>query len=84
MDSFEIRREWLRHGGNSEETARKLTADGRDITRQGVHKHVQRANRLQPLIVPTVNLKASVSPEDLDALACYVRASLEAAGITRE
>lgn len=75
MDSFEIRREWLRQGGNSEAAARAISAAGHPITRQGVHKHVQRANRLQPLTYQRGE------PEDQRAMVAYVRACLTAAGI---
>lgn len=85
MDSFEIRRVWLASGGNTQAAAAVLSEMGHPITRQGVHKHVQRANRLRPLSVEAQPLRAQEGTEraDLEALAEYVRQCLEAAGIQR-
>lgn len=44
VDSFEVRREYLRQGGRLRETARAL-----GTTHQNVQQHVDRADRLAPL-----------------------------------
>lgn len=85
MDSFEVRREYLRQGGSYRLTAAALTERGERTSYQNVQQHVARANRLQPLVVPAVTIKADagVSAEDVEAIAAFVRASLDQAGITR-
>lgn len=80
MDSRDVRRAWLERGGDYSATAQAL-----GCKRQTVDYHVRRANELHPLSVPNVRL--SVPPEtdqgDRDAIATYVRACLERAGVSK-
>ena len=85
-DPFEVRRSYWEHGGNAGETARALSATGRRISRQAVHKAVERANKLRPAVVPKVgiDLTPGLTPIEVEALKRLVRGSLDAAGILRE
>ena len=85
MDSIGVRQVWLEHGGDATAAARTLTERGSKMTRQAVQYHVTRANTQSPL--PAV---AAVTLKDLDpadpaaqAIAKYVRACLDRAGISR-
>jgi len=71
LDSLEVRREYLRHGGNARTTAAAL-----NISRQLVEYHVRRANKSAPLTY------GQGSPEDRAAVQAFVRAQLARAGIS--
>lgn len=78
MDSLEIRRVYLRHGGEVRTTARAL-----GMTPQAVSQAVQRANVREPLTVPAAALRGLVPQDDTTrAIATYVRLCLERAGIS--
>lgn len=84
MDSIEVRRLWLKNGGDASETARQLSETGKQITRQGVQYHVEHANKTAPLPVPAVSLTVGdMDIEDQDAIRTYVREALDRAGIAR-
>lgn len=80
MDAEAIRRKYLELGASANRTASAL-----GITRSAVYQALERANKRAPLAVPTVKVIVAegTAPEDRDAVAAYVRASLEAAGIQR-
>ena len=85
-DPFEVRRSYWEHGGNAGETARALSATGRRISRQAVHKAVERANKLRPITLPRIELGGirGATPEDAEAIKRLVRKSADLAGILRE
>ena len=72
MDSSEVRRVWLRNGGNLTETGAAL-----GVPKQLISYHVRKANAQNPLTYQ------SGEPEDQRAMAEYVRACLDRAGIAR-
>lgn len=76
MDKSEVRREYLRQGGDVRATARAL-----GISRPTVYRALQ---SLPPLTVPTVRLPG-LKPDDPDAqaVAVYIRVMLDRAGIAR-
>ena len=78
FDPAEVRRTYWRHGANVRETAAAL-----DTSRETVYAYLGRAEDA-PVVV--VNLKAAegVCEADLEAIAIYLRACLERAGIRKE
>ena len=78
--SEDVRRAYLRHGGNARAAAKEL-----GMSRPAVFWHVKRANELHPLAVPADRLTFApgTSPEDMEALAAYSRASLDRVGVLR-
>ena len=78
LDSDEVRRAYLTCGGNVRETAHHL-----QTSRETIYAHLQRVN---PLVVPSVRITTApgTSPEDVEAIAAYVRACLDRAGIRQQ
>ena len=75
VDSFEVRREYLRQGGRIRETARVLNQRGTKTSPQNVAQHVNRANRLRPLTYQQGDL------EDRAAVQAFVLKQLERVGV---
>ena len=68
--SLEIRRAWLRAGGDARKTGREL-----GMTHTNVLHHVKRADAASPLVYQ------SGEPEDQSAMTAYVRACLKRTNI---
>jgi hypothetical protein len=77
LDPDDVRREYLRQGGNV-----RLTAAALGTTRQTVYAAL---DRTEPLVVPSVTVNGlDPKTEDAKAIAVYVRKMLERVGILKE
>ena len=77
LDPDTVQREYLRHGANVRQTAAAL-----NTSRETVYQALKRAT---PLIVPKVTvIVEGGTDDDREAIAAYVRASLDSAGIHRD
>lgn len=72
LDAPDVRRRWLRAGGDVTTVAREL-----DVTRQAVYDALKRADAASPLVYQ------SGDPDDREAMHAYVLACLERAHIKR-
>ena len=70
LDSLEVRRAYLRHGGNLRETGREL-----GVSHVNVSQHLERANRIAPLAYQAGDA------EDRAAMVAFVKAQLDRVGI---
>lgn len=76
LDSFEVRRIYLRTGGSIRATARVMTERGDKTSHQNVAQHVARANRLRPLTHGHAE-----DLEDRQAIGAYQRLMLRRVGV---
>ena len=77
MDKSEVRREYLRRGGDI-----RATADALGISRPTVYRTLR---SLPPLVIPSVTLKGATDDSpDSTAVRAYVRLTLDRVGILKE
>ena len=77
LDPHAVRRAYLKHGANVRAAAVSL-----GTSRETVYVALR---ALPPLVVPTVRVpNAELSTDDTEAVALYLRAALDRAGILKE